>query len=114
MIILWSRYRNRKCQNPGNYDYYVLCLKKERLCWKFLMLIKTKYTEYCPQNLAILHDDRIHGVILRLETYMAVFLIESFDRGGIINQRYYSISVIGCLTAFYKNLIAALNPYIYH
>ena len=78
------------------------------------MLIKTKYAEYRPQNLAILHDDRIHGVILRLETYMTVFLIESFDRGRIIDQSYYSISVISSLTTFYKNLIAAVDTHIDH
>ena len=52
--------------------------------------------EYLAQDHAIVHDDRIHRVILGLEADMSVFLVESLDSSAVLNERNYDFSVSCC------------------
>ncbi len=74
-----------------------------------LLAVKSEHTKNLAENLAVINDNGFHRIIFGLKTNMSGFFIKSFDRCGIINQGNDSIAVIGCLAAFNKNLIAAVN-----
>ena len=59
------------------------------------------------ENLNIISDNRIHGIILRLQTDMPLFPIEGLNRGGIFNESHNDIPVARIRTALHKNLIPA-------
>ena len=73
-----------------------------------------EYAEYFSQNLAVVYDNRVHAVIFGLEPDMTVFLIKSLNGSGIVNKRYYHVSIGGSLAGIHKNPVAAENTGVYH
>ena len=59
-----------------------------------MLSVKAEYTEHSAKDLAVIYDDGIHGVVLRLETDMSLLLVECLDRSGIINQSYDNLAVM--------------------
>ena len=78
------------------------------------MFVQPEDTKHLSEDLAVVYDNRLHGIVFRLPTDMSVLIIECFNSGGIVNQRHNSVSVGGCLTTIYKNLVSAKNADIYH
>ena len=70
--------------------------------------------EHLSKDLTVVYDNRIHGVIFRLQSDMSVLFIEGFNGSGIINQRYHGVPVGSRLAAIYKNLVPAENADINH
>ena len=78
------------------------------------LLENPEHAEHFPKYGAIRYNDRIHGVIFRLQTDMIVFFVESLYRGGVVNQRHNDIAVGGGAAAFHENLIPVKNPCVDH
>ena len=43
-----------------------------------LLSVKAEYTEHGAKDLTVIYNDRIHGVVLRLETDMSLLLLRDF------------------------------------
>lgn len=79
-----------------------------------LLSVKAEYTEDSAKDLAVINDDGIHGVVLRLETDMSLLLVECLDRSGIINQSYDNLAVMCCVLSMYEDTVAVKNTGIDH
>ena len=74
-----------------------------------MLSVKAEYTEHSAKDLAVIDDDGIHGVVLRLETDMSLLLVECLDRSGIINQSYDNLAVMCCVLSMYEDTVAVKN-----
>lgn len=75
-----------------------------------MLSVKAEYTKHSAKDLAVIDDDGIHGVVLRLETDMSLLLVECLDRSGIINQSYDNLAVMCCVLSMYEDTIAVKIP----
>ena len=78
------------------------------------LFVESEHAEHSAKDLAIIHNDGIHSVILRLETDMSLLLIEGLDRSGIIDQSYHNLSVMCCVLSVYEDTVAVKNTGIDH
>ena len=74
-----------------------------------LLFVITENTKYSAQDLTITYNNWFHIIIFRLKTNMIFFLVKSFYSCRIINQSYYSVSILSSITLLNKNLIAIKN-----
>ena len=79
-----------------------------------LLSVKAEYTEHGAKDLTVIYNDRIHGVVLRLETDMSLLLIESLDGGGIIDQGHNDLTVIRCVLDMNEDTVTVENTGIDH
>ena len=79
-----------------------------------LLSVKAEYTEHSAKDLAVINDDGIHGVVLRLETDMSLLLIESLDGSGIIDQGHNDLSVIRRVLDMNEDTVTVENTGIDH
>ena len=78
------------------------------------LLVETEYSEHRTENLTVIDNDRIHGIILRLETDMSLLLIESLDGSGIIDQGHNDFTVIRCVLDMNEDTVTVENTGIDH
>ena len=78
------------------------------------LLVETEYSEHRTENLTVIDNDGIHGVVLRLETDMSLLLIESLDGSGIIDQSYHDLTVIRCVLDMNEDTVTVENTGIDH
>ena len=79
------------------------------------LLKEAEYTKNLTEDLKIvLNQDRIHVIVLRLETIVPVFFIKSLDSGGILHESNYDITVLGRCLLFDKNLITIKDTGVDH
>ena len=83
-------------------------------CRLFCLSVKAEYAEHGAKDLTVIYNDRIHGIILRLETDMSFLLVECLDRSGIIDQSYHDLSVVCCVLGMYENTVSVKNTGIDH
>ena len=62
----------------------------------------------------MIYNDRIHGVVLRLQTIMTVFLIKAFHSGRIVHQRNNNLPILCSIGLFYNNLVTVKDACIDH
>ena len=79
-------------------------------CRLFCLSVKAEYAEHGAKDLTVIYNDRIHGIILRLETDMSLLLVECLDRSGIIDQSYHNLSVMCCVLGMYENTVSVKIP----
>ena len=78
------------------------------------LFVESEHAEHSAKDLAVIDDDGIHGVILRLETDMSLFLIEGLNCSGIIDQSYDNLAVMCCVLGMYEDTVAVKNTGIDH
>ena len=78
------------------------------------LLVETEYSEHRTENLTVIDNDGIHGVVLRLETDMSLLLIESLDGSGIIDQGHNDLSVIRRVLDMNEDTVTVENTGIDH
>ena len=78
------------------------------------LFVESEHTKHSAKDLAVIDDDGIHGVILRLETDMSLLLVEGLDRSGIIDQSYDDLAVMCCVLSMYEDTVAVKNTGIDH
>ena len=78
------------------------------------LFVESEHAEHSAKDLAVIDDDGIHGVILRLETDMSLLLVEGLDRSGIIDQSYDNLAVMCCVLSMYEDTVAVKNTGIDH
>ena len=78
------------------------------------LFVESEHAEHSAKDLAVIDDDGIHGVILRLETDMSLLLVEGLDRSGIIDQSYDNLAVMCCVLGMYEDSVAVKNTGIDH
>lgn len=88
---------------PGSY-YQILCVLQEN----------TEDATYFSKNLYIIHNDRIHGIVLRLETIVSVFFIKSLNRSRIIHKCNDHFTVRCQILLTNHDIIAVKDTCIYH
>ena len=69
----------------------------------------SKNPKHPSKNLTIINNDRIHGVIFRLKADMAVLLIIGLNGSGIVNKRYYHVSIGGIKATTISPFFAVLQ-----
>ena len=74
MISSISYSHNHRIPNP---IFYCVPVTEKYVC----STVKTKYAKNFSQNLAIINNDRLHSIILRLQPHMSVLSVKSLDRG---------------------------------
>ena len=62
----------------------------------------------------IRHDNRIHGIIFRLQTDVIGLAIEGLDRRGVVDQRNHHVAIGSGLTLLHKNGVAVKDARIDH
>ena len=104
-----------KVRFPANYMYNIVKNSLQQITLQAVLLsVKAEYTEHSAKDLAVIDDDGIHGVVLRLETDMSLLLVECLDRSGIINQSYDNLAVMCCVLSMYEDTVAVKNTGIDH
>ena len=78
------------------------------------LFVESEHAEHSAKDLAVIDDDGIHGVILRLETDMSRLLVEGLDRSGIIDQSYDNLAVMCCVLGMDEDTVAVKNTGIDH
>lgn len=79
-----------------------------------LLICKAEYAEHGAKDLTVIYNDRIHGIILRLETDMSLLLVECLDRSGIIDQSYHNLSVVCCVLSMHEDTVSIEDTGIDH
>ena len=75
----------------GKISVYLLWMSFSGL--RKRLMVDTEHTEHLTKNLTIRHDNRLHGVILRLKAVMTVFLVKTLYRGLVAHQSHHNIAV---------------------
>ena len=78
------------------------------------LFVESEHAEHSAKDLAVIDDDGIHGVILRLETDMSLFLIEGLNCSGIIDQSNNNLAVMCSALRMYKDTISIEDTGIDH
>ena len=78
------------------------------------LLVETEYSEHRAENLAVIDNNGIHGVVLRLETDMSLLLIESLDSSGIIDQGNNDLTIIRRVLDMNEDTVTVENTCIDH
>lgn len=78
------------------------------------LFVESEHAEHSAKDLAVIDDDGIHGVILRLETDMSLFLIEGLNCSGIIDQSNNNLAVMCCVLGMHEDTVAVKNTGIDH
>ena len=78
------------------------------------LFVESEHAEHSAKDLAVIDDDGIHGVILRLETDMSLFLIEGLNCSGIIDQSNHNLTVMSSALRMYKDTISIEDTGIDH
>ena len=78
------------------------------------LFVESEHAEHSAKDLAVIDDDGIHSVVLRLETDMSLLLVEGLDRSGIIDQSYDDLAVMCCVLGMYEDTVAVKNTGIDH
>ena len=55
------------------------------------------------ENLHVIYDNRLHGVILRLKAVMTVFLVKTLNRSRVVHQRNDDLSVFCGICLFHDD-----------
>ena len=78
------------------------------------LLEETEHSKYLPKNLAVIYNDRIHRVILRLEAIVAIFFVISLHGRGVFNQGDYDVSIACRCLLHNKHTVSVENTGIDH
>ena len=78
------------------------------------LFVESEHAEHSAKDLAVIDDDGIHGVILRLEADMPLLLVEGLDRSGVIDQSNNNLAVMCSTLRMYKDTIPIEDTGIDH
>ena len=79
------------------------------------MLHKPKDTEYLSDDLKmILHNDRVHAVVLWLEPDISLFSVKPLDGCGVVNHRDDNVTVLSGFLFLYQKKISVVDASIDH
>ena len=79
-----------------------------------LLPIEAEQTDHNSEDRTVFNNDRIHGIVLRLETEMTVLLVEGLDRSGIVDKSYNNIAVRSVLLLAHENAVTVKDTGVDH
>lgn len=80
----------------------------------YWLLENPEYTKYFSENFTFVYDDRIHGIIFRLETVVPVLFVVGLYGSRIVDECYDDISIFCGSLLLDQNLIAVKDACVNH